>query len=82
MRQTAAAGACRGSLPLRPPSHYGCVARVLANLFIHARRARALGYTGDGGLYMLEVGLMALACLMVLLAIEKGALWREREEEE
>ena len=27
-------------------------------------------------------GLMALACLMVLLAIEKGALWREREEEE
>ena len=37
---------------------------------------------GYGGLYTLRAGLTALACLMVLLTFEKGALWREREEEE
>ena len=35
---------------------------------------------GDGGLYTLWAGLMALACLMILLTIEKGALWRERAD--
>ena len=43
--------------------------------------ARGKDYTGDGWLYTLWAGLMALACLMVLLTIERGALWREREEE-
>ena len=66
---------------MKPPSRYSCVARVLAHFLIHARRA-GKDYTGDGGLYTLWAGLMALACLMVLLTIEKGALWREREEEE
>ena len=44
--------------------------------------ARGKDHTGDGGLYTLWVGLMALAWLMVLLTIEKGAQWRERAEEE
>ena len=44
--------------------------------------ARGQDYMGDGGLYTLWAGLMALACLMILFTIEKGALWRERAEEE
>ena len=38
-------------------------------------------YMGDRGVFTMWAGLMALACLMVLLAIEKGALWHEWEEE-
>ena len=55
--------------------------RVLTHLLTHDRRAGA-GLYGGQGLYTLWAGLMALACLMVLLTSEKGALWREREEEE
>ena len=67
---------------MRPPPRYSCVAGVLAHLLIHARRAGD-GLYGGRGLYTLWAGLMALACLVFLLTIEKGArLWREREEEE
>ena len=64
---------------MKPPPRYRCVAGILAHRFIHARRAGAGLYGGRGAVW---AGLMALACLMVLLTIEKGALWRERAEEE
>ena len=34
-------------------------------------------YMGDGGLYTLWMGLMALVCPMVLFMIEKGVLWHK-----
>ena len=52
--------------------------RVLTHLLTHARRAGA-GLYGGRGVSTLWAGLMALAWLMVLLTIEQGALWRERE---
>ena len=43
--------ACRGSLPSRPPPRYSCVAGVLADLLIHARRAGAGLYGGRGAVH-------------------------------
>ena len=53
--------ACRGSLPLKPPSCYSCVAGVLAHLLIHARRAGAGLYGGRGAVH--AVGGADGACL-------------------
>ena len=70
-----------GSLPLRPPSRYSCVAGVLAHLHIHARGAGTGLYGGRGAVH--AVGGADGGCVSEdLLTMENGALWREREEEE